>query len=374
MRYLVMFIGLVVSLGMLVVSGWMNFQFGHILGRSETEGDLLGLASVCADGFKMILPFLIFQSFREKHPTRGLAALAMWLVFTGYSVTSSLGFAAIKRSEFSGTRQMVAEKYQLLKGDLARQVTARQHIAAHRPAAAVKAAMAAQRQHRRWTSTSGCTDATAIRSRSFCSDYHQLGEELALARSAQRIDVKISALREELKSFDGAAVNGGPDPQVTVLAQISNLGEDKVRLGLILLVSLFVELGSGLGLFVTFGRIDRRQPRAIPPASEPQQVQPAPPLEVLVATQELLPPPPNGNEGWALQRLIKDPDAFSYLRDLYSDYQVSCQHKGQEALSFESFRRWLEREGFDDIAKRGNRLIIVGLRLKSEARTISMMH
>jgi hypothetical protein len=67
-----------------------------------------------------------------------------------------------------------------------------------RPVATVDADIAAERQNWRWTSTRGCTDATAKDSRAYCATYNRLFGEMAAAQEAANLRDRIHSLEGEI--------------------------------------------------------------------------------------------------------------------------------------------------------------------------------
>lgn len=67
----------------------------------------------------------------------------------------------------------------------------------------------------------------------------------------------------DCKGFAGESV----DPQVSIIDQMVGLGEDRVMLAMTILLSLMLEVGSGLGFFLDLSRSRSgdRQPNAVPP-------------------------------------------------------------------------------------------------------------
>jgi len=53
MRLVLTGVGGLAALGLLIVSGWMNFRFGQSLGSDAADGWFFGIASGCADGGTM---------------------------------------------------------------------------------------------------------------------------------------------------------------------------------------------------------------------------------------------------------------------------------------------------------------------------------
>jgi hypothetical protein len=198
MRWLVALIGVPVVLGLIAISVVMNFRFGLLLGRSDNDGLVYALASACADILKCLLPVILAWSWDRRRYLVTFAGSLLFVIFTAYSVASSLGFAAINRSERTGQRAADIPRYRDLRAELDQKLAQRARLPAFRPIATIEAETLAARQHARWGATNECTGATLPESRSFCDGYFRLKGEHATAEAAGRLDVEIMPLREKL--------------------------------------------------------------------------------------------------------------------------------------------------------------------------------
>ncbi len=344
MRIAVAIVGGLVSLGLLVVSAFMNFRFGQLLGKDEFDQLIYGIASVCGDGFKAVLPFAIAWAWSERRYAAALAAIVLFCIATAYSVTSSLGFAATNRAATSGERASQVATVRDLESEIARRERELEGLSSARSADRIAADMAEKRAHPRWTSTSGCTDATVPASIAFCGEVAALEAE---ARSSERrvaLGSQISELREELRTARAAAVASGAaggeiDPQVSVIRRVFQASAEDAKLGLTLLIAAFVEFGSGFGFYLSLGHLRPRERRAEKP---PEFSDPA--------------------LGWGHDRLIFDEHAATAAGDLYADYEAWCKERGiASAMSQAAFGRWMAAQGFERV-KRGGRMFYRGVR------------
>jgi hypothetical protein len=350
MRLMLMGIGGLAALGLLIVSGWMNFRFGQSLGSDAADGWFFGIASGCADGMKAVLPFLIAACWRQVRLLATLASIALWLLFVAYSMTSSLGFAALNRAEISGEKRLALAQYETLERTLTRKIAERDAMASARAIGEIDQLRRQGRQHPRWRATKGCQDITRPRSRTFCNDYMALGAERARAQRAAALDEEIAALRAELTGWTGYT-GTTIDPQVSMIDRISGLGEDQITLALTILVSLMLELGSGLGFFVVFGG----QPREAAEARREDNGKPS----------IRLPFPDGGSDlEWLRERLVSDRHGATGIADLYQDYLIWCErHERRDALTVSGFVRWLEEVVGATLRKVEGRQVAQGLRL-----------
>lgn len=261
MRHVLGLFGLFAASALVIVSAAMNWRFGFGLGKTEFDGQVYGLASVAADCLKAIVPFLIIYAWKTRKWAQAIAGVALAIICTGYSVTSSIGFAAVNRADNNGERLIKVTNYKDARSELKRLSDKLAWMPKHRPANAVSAdlaqALALQvkmRGKRRATVeavTNGCTQTNWV-SRKYCPKIFNLKKELAIAEEASKIDDRIMALRSKIAGASSVAAAGKTDPQADLIASIFGLKIEDTQTVLILLVSLLVEAGSALGYFVVF--------------------------------------------------------------------------------------------------------------------------
>jgi hypothetical protein len=376
-RWLVAIIGAPVVLGLIAVSVILNFRFGTLLATADEDKLVYGLASGCADLLKGVLPFVIAWGWGSRKWLVGFVASLLFGTFTAYSVTSALGFAALNRDGTSGKRQSVIERQQHLRSELVRKRQDRAVLPAARPVATIDGELAAARQNTRWDATSGCTKATLPESRSFCDGYFRLTAERGNALAAAQLDGDVARLSQALHGGEMAATSGTADPQVALLSQLLQLGEDKTKLVLALLIAALVELGSGLGFFVVFAMWEK-QPL---PASlaTPANAVPVVVTEPIGSSLPALLPASSVNtpltvppaaivarSDWFLERVEAVPDAQASLTALYEDYCHTLKARGiTEAMTWSGFRDWLVELGFTENPIRKGPVKFSGVLLKS---------
>jgi len=244
-------IGALAALVLLGVSAAMNYLFLSALGKTPVEAHVLGAASAAADLLKAVLPFLIFWAWRAGRISVALPGLLVWALFTVFSLLSAIGFAAGNREAVSDSRTATAQRYETVRLNLAAALKEREALPEHRARAIVAAAIEAHKQHRRWASTKSCRNATVPDSRTYCRAYFALRAELAAAKKNAALAAKIEDLRAQAWGLREAGGKREPEPQVELLARLFGLERDPVRLALILLIAGLVELGAGLGLYLS---------------------------------------------------------------------------------------------------------------------------
>src|SRR5689334_7365619 len=113
-------IGGLIVVGFIVVSAAMASRFGWSLGATETDRWLYAGAGTLADIFKPFLPLLVVAAWHGRQYVRGIAGVLVFVLFSGYSLTSSFGLAAIQRADSIGAHAATVTSYEDLRGELKR--------------------------------------------------------------------------------------------------------------------------------------------------------------------------------------------------------------------------------------------------------------
>jgi len=203
-------LGILVAVGFLLASAFMNFQYGHSLGRSALEAWVYGLVGVLAVACNALCPFFMLWHRRRRALLAGVAVL--WLLCLTYSLTSAIGFAAENRQALVGGREAVRANYE-----------------------------------------------TTIKQLSEL-------EEKRLKLNTTRFDNRIDGLREELKKLRGKGGHLDSDPQSVAIATLTFLKPEDVRTALLFIFAVMVEFGAALVLFAALSS----EPRAPAPATVPR--------------------------------------------------------------------------------------------------------
>jgi hypothetical protein len=245
-------LGVIAAIVLLAVSAAMNYRFGFSLGKTPSDGQIYGAASAAADCFKALVPFFFFAAWRNRMWSQALAAALVWVVVTGYSMTSALGHAALNRLDTSGQRALASANYKDLRADSKRAQDQLTWIPAHRPPGTVAAELNVHKAQRYWLLTRECTHVTGKHARGYCQQFHKLSAELASGLEAQKLESRIAAVGAKLAKAASGTVMAEADPQASVLARLSGADLETVQTALTLFVAILIEVGSGFGLYVAF--------------------------------------------------------------------------------------------------------------------------
>lgn len=368
MRHVFAVLGCIAALIMLCVSAAMNWQYGFNLGKTPFDSHILGAASIAADCLKALLPFFIFAAWRHRNWSQAVGGTALWVVCILFALASAIGFASLNRSDTTATRAVQAQHYEDLRAQLA-QVTDRQKwLQEHRSVGMVEAEIKGAKQHYRWTSSEGCTNATVTLSREFCEGFHKLQAELAAAKKNEVLQAEADQVRAQLAKIDAKTVTKVADPQATIIASLSGVDIKQVELGLTILVTLLVELGSSMGLYVSTStwRVHEQMKRPAPePAKIVEIVEPKPVnLQIQPPRQQEAPLalPRSDIETYFNEQIREDDGSSVTALALYDNYCDWCESSERQPVGLPIFSRQLTDLGVQK-AKIAGKIRYIGIRM-----------
>jgi hypothetical protein len=257
----VVLFGILMSLGLIAVSVALNFRMGFRSADTELDGKLYGAGAAFGDCLKAIAPFMMSWGLRNRDWLATASAIVLFGVCTTYSFVSALGFAAEHRANKAGTAQFELDGYGDLRAEKKRLEERLAFYGQQRSAQEVEDAKAAKLRERTWSGgqTVGVLsrDCSIDRksARAACEEVAKLNVELSAAREFERLTGELRALGEKSAAMSVDAAPVTTDAQVDVLAGIVNLltdvvVKDHVGLALSILLACFIEVGSGVGLFM----------------------------------------------------------------------------------------------------------------------------
>jgi hypothetical protein len=402
MKHVLGLLGVAAAAILLLVSASMNWSFGYSLGKSEFEAQLFGAASAAADTLKALLPFFIFGALRNRNRAQAVAGMLLFAVCFTYSLTSSLGFATVNRSDSTEARLRQTERHQSLTSEADRIVAdlsqLKKDLDRHEAVAGeisplsdpIASKIEAYKQNHYWKSSSECGAAKGQLSREYCQGYFELQAEhdAALKRDAEeraksaaervkaaherreRLETRRDALEKrqgevltELRNEKRESAVGEADPQVELLASLVGVSPRQMKKALPILVALLVEIGASLGFFVAFSywRILEQESRPAAPAAtapEPVAAQPAPPPADRLGDLQ----PKNDVEMFFDERIAREEGQSVTALALYDDYCNWCDVKSRHPLGLPIFGRQLTELGVQK-AKIAGRIRYIGVRM-----------
>ncbi len=358
---------------LLGVSAAMNWRFGFTLGKTELDGHIYGAASVAADCMKALAPFFIIWAFRQRNYVQSFSGVLILVVCSFYSLTSSLGFSALNRADVIGERQVHATQYKDLRTELKRAEEKIGWIPQHRSTGEVEADLTALLSKPIYSRksgllgtidelTSGCTK-THWRARKSCAKILNLRKELAVAQQAQKLENRIKKLKSKLEGVSeeaGAVVVAGADPQSEFLSKILGVNINDIQTALTLLISILVEVGSGLGLYVAISNVKytqhkeegKEQEEAVEDLRRPN----------VKSTRRLM-LPKSDLERYYAARVEKSEGTSVTATALYENYCNWCEINGRDPMALPVFGRQFSELGIQK-AKIGGRIRYIGISLR----------
>jgi hypothetical protein len=393
-------LGVIAAGVLLLVSAAMNYRFGFSLGKTPADGQIYGAASAAADCFKALVPFFFFAAWRNRMWSQAFAAAVVWVVVTGYSMTSALGHAALNRLDMSGQRAAATANYKDMRADTKRAQDQLTWIPAHRPPETVSAELNVHKAQRQWLLTKECTEVAGKSAREYCQQFHKLSAELASGREAQKLETRITDIGTKLARAAGGTVMAEADPQASVLAKVTGVELETVQTSLALLVALLIEIGSGFGMYVAFAywRMHGAEPQTAKvtvavaetaPLAAADRTLALPPVDVgeadvVSVTPEPAQPPATARLGandnrTPAKRLLPDSDVQRFYReevvasdgssitlnDLYNSYCNWSEYQEKEPLAMPTFSREFRALGVRK-EKIGGRVRYFDVALRSE--------
>lgn len=256
-----MVFGILVSVCLIAVSVALNVRMGFRSAETELDGKLYGAGAGLGDCLKAVAPFMLSWGIRHGDVLAVLSAGALFAVCTGYSFVAALGFAAEQRAGKAGIVQAGIDSYKDLRLEKTRLEERLRFLGEQRTGREVQQAIEAVLSKPVWKGgqtvravSASCTlnrKATRIA----CEDVAKLQEEKARADEADAVRAKLDGAAVKLEQRDGVAVVSSSDAQLEVLVELASMVSDAIKkehvgLGLSLMLALFLELGSGLGLYM----------------------------------------------------------------------------------------------------------------------------
>ncbi|MEM7620954.1 MAG: hypothetical protein AAF228_10935 [Pseudomonadota bacterium] len=375
MKYILSILGVLAAIVLLGVSAAMNWRFGFTLGKTEFDAHIYGAASAAADGMKALTPFFIIWAMRQRNFIQALSGCLILVVCSFYSITSSLGFAALNRADTTGQRAIHVAIYDNAKKELDRSEEKLSWIPRHRSIGEVEADLNAllstpirNRKRRVVIGTvaeisQNCTT-PSYSTRNSCAKVMELRKELAISKQARQLEQRITALKQKLAKItqesDGVAIVAA-DPQSAFLSKLLGVDIGDIQMALTILVSLLVEVGSSLGLFVAFSHFRTYQP------STPYEHEISASSSVKVSKRPIaevkkLMLPKSDLERYYADHVAKSEGSSVTANSLYENYCKWCRKYHREAMSLPVFGRQFSELGIQK-AKIGGRIRYIGISL-----------
>lgn len=337
MRIVLLGLGAAATIAMIVVSMWLNFLFGMMLGQTTERAQAFGVVSLVADCWKAAGPVFVYALARARQWLTALAAGALWTACFVYAVSAALGLAAHDRLGLTGGREVAIARQQEIVRELQIEHAKKVAIAAHRSVAELSAAIAGRlaqpvgkwRNRRTLAAASANCTTPNDKTVAACAEVATLRQELARAAEAERIEQLTAALRREAASLQVRGLIASADPQAEVLSR-RTVGWITVRdigFGLIMLLAVVIESVSAFGPVVLTAYADVTRTKRI--SRRRVAVGRAPSRTVAEYLAERIEP--------------ADASCAVNARELYGDYENWCRANGGATCSQVAFIREFDR-------------------------------
>jgi hypothetical protein len=345
-------LGGLIALGFVAVSTVMAGRFGYSLGSTETDRWLYAGAGGLADVLKALLPLFIVAAWFAGQYVRSLVGALLFVVFTGYSLASSFGLAALQRAEKMGEHAAVASTYQDRRAELDRLLAQRAALPPFRPLDAAAESAARIAVEREDASVKAecekrgprCRELEGI-ARAKRDELARISADLAISRKATDLDARIAEARGKLEGIDAKTASREADPQAAALARLVRLvanvddksAEDYARTALHAVIAILLELGSGLGFYVVFGHHGRPREDAMVPAAPLQSTLVARPSSIVEAV--VIEGPTDAIGRFVLESVRPTLGARVSGSEMFAAYEGWCERQGLEPVSPTMFGR-----------------------------------
>jgi hypothetical protein len=340
-------LGVLLTLAMIGLSAAINYTFGYSLGTTETNARILGGVSVVAVGVMAVLPLRISARWTEGSKGKAVLGAGVFVILMAYAIASSIGLGMQNRSQLAGSRESLNAQLDDNVQERDQALARLNGLGDYRPASSVSAEIAAARKDRRWDATRGCTNATALTSREFCQGLDRLEAELGMAATAAVLGEKVEKLNFSIAKLRKQGAGQIADPQSFGFAVLFGVEQDRVRIGLSMLLALVIESVCCFGLLVIVGG----HPGAVAAAKVT--------LPEWIGT-------------WLAERAEPHSATRISFSELEEDFRGWCNSRGAPHLGSWRFKRLL-RAACREVGLSIEGRMVLGMRLARGLRLLNML-
>lgn len=251
-----------VSLGLIAVSVALNYRMGYRSADNAWDGTLYGTGAACGDCLKAIAPFMASWGLRHGDMLAAASATIVFVICTSFSFVSAVGFAAEHRAVKHDTAKAGKDAYGDYRREKERLESRLAFLGEQRSISEVDGAISLVLKQRAWTGgptvgtwTQDCK-VDRKQTRTACETVAKLKTERARAidfeNASNELDqlVKLARTSGQMKPI--ATVDAQVDALKDALHMLSAVvGKEQIGLALAVLLASFIEIGSGVGLFIS---------------------------------------------------------------------------------------------------------------------------
>jgi hypothetical protein len=269
------FVSIVCAAAALVLIGHsmsMNYVSWRGQGGDDATGQILGNISIGFDAFKCILPVVIAWCWSKRKYGGVFIAVIFFCGCLAFSLCGALGFADSTRNQMVDQREAANLQYATAQRELSEIEKQIASLGIVRPQAVVKEMIEQSKQDRRWASSNTCKSPLNASMRNYCQEIAKLSTELAAAIAGEQLRKRVKEIQTDMNTLFKAGVRSRVDAQAEIIAKLLGLSVATVQTSLSLLVTLLLEFGAAIGLFIAALPLTTRK--------EPQQEIMPPPRRV----------------------------------------------------------------------------------------------
>lgn len=330
-------LAVLVSVGLIFVSITLNGRMAYRSADTVLDAWIYAVAAGLGDALKAYAPFAAFAGYRNRDWVAVVAAGLVFVVISAFTFSAEFGFALLHRTERQAERATQVERRSDLRERYTRVRDTLSSLGSQRSLEEIDAALAAKRSsvviERNRSVADVSQNCTLVRweTREACAEIARLVQERALSSRVAMLTRELAELAEKMDQI--RLYRGGDDPQSEGLrVLLSWLGDvpnmDKM---LALFVAAMIELGSGLGLYISM--TPWRSAAPVMPQAENSKRTWVPRRRVVAAV---------GARGsvaeFAAFRLVSLPVGVVAARDAYKDYKRWCETVGVKPYAFTPWR------------------------------------
>lgn len=337
----------------IAVSVSMNVLFWTGFAHSDQEYYTFAALGVVIDGFKALLPMLIYALWRSSFRAMAFVFSVGWVFCVTLAISSAIGIAGKSRDASIAGRESVNQTYGERYRDLDEAQRKRHAMPAARGLKEVEGAIVAvlARPVKGGTVGTRSKDCTAddYRAREGCAEIAALRQEAARANEVGLLDARIERLQREVEGLRGAGGTLEADPQAQLLSVLTGglVAKRYVPLVLLLVLAGIIEFLSafmpiGLSMYATTHR--GKKTNESPSQSDMTQARPA-----MARSTRRQPVVIDAREvGQVVDFMTertepgRESEALS-VGELHGDYRAWCKTRRCEALSADAFIGEVER-------------------------------
>jgi hypothetical protein len=191
----------------------------------------------------VIVPGLISILWDKSYRAYAVTVGAMSALFIAVAVFNITSVGVMGRADATGLQAKKERIVRDLRAELKAAEDRINEMGVRQSPAQLEAEMKAEQQNVLWASTKGCTDATAVNSRTYCANWSRLFGQLAGAQEAERQRAKVEEVRKQIAEAERSSSGGGIGADDQAISSILGVEVELARLLRSAVYSTIAEVG-----------------------------------------------------------------------------------------------------------------------------------